>query len=154
LDASETLGFVMEAMTWVTKVVMTGWLEEFPTLKAAVLESNASWLPLILARSSNFSNLYAFQRANRPIKDPVEVFNARSLIGLESGELLVYRLWDMFESIAIWSSDYPLHDAEDAWDGLHHMKEYDVPEAVQKKMLCENARRLYGIEPLMKVNER
>src|SRR5712664_4421773 len=51
IDASETLGFLMEAMTWVTVVVKTGWLEKFPRLKAAVLESNASWLPLILARS-------------------------------------------------------------------------------------------------------
>ena len=65
IDASETLGFLMEAMTWVTVVVQTGWLEKFPTLKAAVLESNASWLPLVLARCSNFSNLFAFQRDNR-----------------------------------------------------------------------------------------
>ena len=154
IDASETLGFVMEAMTWVTTVVMTGWLDKFPKLKAAVLESNASWLPLILARSANFSNLFAFQRGNRPIKDPVESFNGRCFIGFESDEMLVYRLWDMFEDIAIWSSDYPHHDAEDAWDGLHHMHEFDVPEAVQKKLLGENARRLYGIEPLMKVSER
>ena len=55
IDASETLGFLMEAMTWVTVVVQTGWLEKFPKLKAAVLESNASWLPLILSRSSNFT---------------------------------------------------------------------------------------------------
>src|SRR5262245_10310599 len=29
IDASETLGFLMEAMTWVTVVVQTGWLEKF-----------------------------------------------------------------------------------------------------------------------------
>jgi predicted TIM-barrel fold metal-dependent hydrolase len=154
IDASETLGFVMEAMTWVTTVVQTGWLEKFPKLKAAVLESNASWLPLILARSSNFSNLFAFQRDNRLIRDPVEVFNERCYIGFESDETLVYRLWDVFQDVAIWSSDYPHHDAEDAWDGLHHMAEHDVPESVQKKMLGENARKLYGIEPLMKVENR
>jgi predicted TIM-barrel fold metal-dependent hydrolase len=154
IDASETLGFVMEAMTWVATVVHTGWLEKFPKLKAAVLESNASWLPLVLARSSNFSNLFAFQRGNRPLRDPAEIFNERCFIGFESDEFLVYRLWDMFENIAIWSSDYPHHDAEDAWDGLHHMAEYDVPEKVQKKMLGENARKLYGIEPLMKIENR
>jgi hypothetical protein len=154
IDASETLGFVMEAMTWVTTVVMTGWLDKFPKLKAAVLESNASWLPLILARSSNFSNLFAFQRNNRPIKDPVESFGQRCYIGFESDEFLVYRLWDLFKDTAIWSSDYPHHDAEDAWDGLYHMEEYKVPEDVQRKMLGENARKLYGIEPLMKVENR
>jgi hypothetical protein len=34
------------------------------------------------------------------------------------------------------------------------MAEYDVPEKVQKKMLGENARKLYGIEPLMKIENR
>jgi len=154
IDASETLGFLMEAMTWVTVVVQTGWLEKFPTLKAAVLESNASWLPLILARSSNFSNLFAFQRDNRPIRDPVEVFNERCFIGFESDETLVYRLRDVFQNVAIWSSDYPHHDAEDAWEGLHHMAELNVPATVQQKLMGENARRLYGIEPLMIVKER
>ena len=154
IDASEALGFIMEAMTWVTAVLMTGWLEKFPRLKAAVLESNASWLPLVLSRASNFSNLYAFQRDNRPIRDPREAFHERCFIGFESDETLVYRLWDEFEDIAIWSSDYPHHDAEDAWDGLSHMKEFDVPVAAQQKLLGGNARRLYGIEPLMAVKER
>ena len=154
VDASETLGFLMEAMTWVTVVMQTGWLEKFPRLKAAVLESNASWLPLVLARASNFSNLFAFQRGNRPLRDPVEAFRERCFIGFESDETLVYRLWDEFKDIAIWSSDYPHHDAEDAWDGLHHMAEHRVPEAVQRKLLGENARRLYGIEPLLTVKER
>ena len=154
IDASETLGFVMEAMTWVVTVVQTGWLEKFPKLKAAVLESNASWLPLILGRSSNFSNLYAFQRGNRPIQDPREAFRERCFIGFESDETLVYRLWDEFEDIAIWSSDYPHHDAEDAWEALQHMQDFKVPVAAQQRLLGENARRLYGIDPVMAVKDR
>jgi predicted TIM-barrel fold metal-dependent hydrolase len=154
IDASETLGFLMEAMTWVTVVVQTGWLDRFPRLKAAVLESNASWLPLILARSSNFSNLFAFQRDNRLIRDPVEAFGERCFIGFESDETLVYRLWDVFQDIGIWSSDYPHHDAEDAWEALEHMSALDVPVAARRKLLGENARRLYGIEPVTVVKER
>jgi hypothetical protein len=34
------------------------------------------------------------------------------------------------------------------------MAEYDVPEEVQRKLLGDNARKLYGIEPLMAVKER
>ena len=52
------------------------------------------------------------------------------------------------------SRDYPHHDAEDAWDGLHHMAEFNVPAAAQRKLMGENARRLYGIEPLLTVTER
>ena len=106
------------------------------------------------SRASNFSNLFAFQRGNRPLRDPVEAFHDRCFIGFESDETLVYRLWDEFKDIAIWSSDYPHHDAEDAWDGLAHMAEFGVPADVQQKLMGENARRLYGIEPRLSVRER
>ena len=154
IDSSEALGFVMEAMVWVTTVLMTGWLDKFPKLKAAVLESNASWLPLVLGKSKNFLDLFAFQRSNRPIRDPYESFHERCFIGFESDETIVYRLWDEFKDVAIWSSDYPHHDAEDSWEALDNMKKYEVPEPVRRDMLGENARRLYGIEPLLKVTER
>ena len=154
IDSSEALGFMMEAMVWVTTVLMTGWLDKFPKLKAAVLESNASWLPLVLGKSKNFLDLFAFQRGNRPIKDPYESFHERCFIGFESDEVMVYRLWDLFKDVAIWSSDYPHHDAEDAWEALELMNRYEVPPVVQRDMLGESARRLYGIEPLLKVTER
>jgi hypothetical protein len=140
IDASESLGFIMEAMTWLTTVLMTGWMEKFPRLKCAVLESNATWLPMVLGRSRNFLDLYAFQRDRTgPIADPYET---------------VYRMWDLYENVGIWSSDYPHHDAEDVWDALEAMTKYGVPEPAQKKLLGDNARRLYGIEPVLVVKER
>ena len=119
-----------------------------------MLESNASWLPLILSRSSNFSNLFAFQRDNRLIRDPVETFHRCCFIGFESDETMVYRLWDTFQDVAIWSSDYPHHDAEDAWEALDHMAKLDVPSDARRKLMGDNARRLYGIEPLLTIEER
>jgi uncharacterized protein len=154
IDSSEALGFVMEAMTWVTAVLMTGWLDKFPKLTAAVLESNASWLPLILGKSKAYLDLFAFQRNSRKIKDPRESFHERCFIGFESDEELVYRLWDEFQDIGIWSSDYPHHDAEDAWEALDLMNRHDVPASAQQALMGGNARRLYGIEPVMKVTER
>ena len=44
---------------------------------------------------------------------------------------MVYRLWDLFKDVAIWSSDYPHHDAEDAWEALALMNRYEVPAEVQ-----------------------
>ena len=154
IDSSEALGFMMEAMVWVTTVLMTGWLDKFPKLKAAVLESNASWLPLVLGKSKNFLDLFAFQRGNRPVRDPEESFRERCFIGFESDEVMVYRLWDLFKDVAIWSSDYPHHDAEDAWEALELMAKYEVPQSVRRDMLGDSARRLYGIEPVFTVKER
>jgi uncharacterized protein len=153
IDASESLGFIMEAMTWLTTVLMTGWLDKFPRLRAAVMESNATWLPLVLGRSRNFLDLYAFQRGPK-VRDPFEVFYERGFIAFESDEEPVYRMWDVYENVGIWSSDYPHHDAEDAWEALELMDRHQVPAAVQKKLLGENARRLYGIDPVFVVKDR
>jgi predicted TIM-barrel fold metal-dependent hydrolase len=153
IDASESLGFIFEAMTWLTTVLMTGWLEKFPGLRAAVLESNATWLPLVLGRSRNFLDLYAFQRGPK-VRDPYEVFREQCFIAFESDEEAVYRMWDHYEDVALWSSDYPHHDAEDVWEALELMERHGVPTAVRRKLLGENARRLYGIEPVLVVTER
>jgi uncharacterized protein len=153
IDASEALGFIMEAMTWLTTVLMTGWLDKFPRLRAAVMESNATWLPLVLGRSKNFLDLYAFQRGPK-VRDPFEAFYERCFIAFESDEEPVYRMWDLYENVGIWSSDYPHHDAEDAWEALALMDRHKVPADVQRKLLGENARRLYGIEPVLAVTDR
>ncbi|HWD60199.1 MAG TPA: hypothetical protein VG308_18075 [Stellaceae bacterium] len=60
----------------------------------------------------------------------------------------------MFADIAIWWSDYPHYDTEDVWEALDLMAKYEVPEPVQRDMLGNSARRLYGIEPLLTVKER
>jgi predicted TIM-barrel fold metal-dependent hydrolase len=132
---------------------MTGWLQKFPRLRAAVMESNATWLPLVLGRSKNFLDLYAFQRGPA-VPDPVRTFYERCFIAFESDEVPVYRMWETYENVGLWSSDYPHHDAEDVWEALELMEQHGVPPAVRRKLLGENARRLYGIDPVMVVRER
>ena len=132
---------------------MTGWLEKFPRLKCAVLESNATWLPLVLGRSRNFLDLYAFQRGPK-VADPVETFYRRCSIAFEGDEETVYRLWDLYDTVGLWSSDYPHHDAEDAWEAMELMAKHNVPEATRHRLLGGNARRLYGIDPVLTVTER
>jgi len=153
IDASESLGFIFEAMTWLTTVLMTGWLEKFPRIRCTVLESNATWLPLVLARSRNFLDLYAFQRA-KAVADPYETFYRRCFIAFEGDEDAVYRMWNLYENVGLWSSDYPHHDAEDAWEALEHLAKHNVPDHVQRKLLGDNARRLYGIDPVTVVKAR
>jgi len=67
IDASETLGFPDGGDDWVTVVVQTGWREKFPGSRRRPRIQRLV-AALILARSSNFSNLFAFQRDNRLIR--------------------------------------------------------------------------------------
>jgi predicted TIM-barrel fold metal-dependent hydrolase len=138
-------GFMAEAMTWTGVVLMTGWLEKFPRLKVAILESNSSWLPLVLEKAETYLDLYKHIGEN--IGDPHEVFYKQCFIAFESDEMITLRLWDLFENIALWSSDMPHLDASDVWEAIDHMDKYKVPQSAREKMLGGNARRLYGIEP-------
>ena len=154
---SESLSFISEAQTWTMVVMLTGWLEKFPKLRVAILESNSSWLPLILEKAETYLDLYRFVReqAKPPQKvgDPRETFARQCFIAFESDEDITLRLWDIFEDIALWSSDMPHHDASDTWEAVDNMDKHGVPQEVQEKMLGGNARRLYGIEPELFVTE-
>src|SRR5437870_3395075 len=97
---------------------------------------------------------WAQRIAQTSIADTSETFYRRCFIAFESDEEPVYRMWDLYENVGIWSSDYPHHDAEDVWDALEAMAKFAVPEPVQRKLLGENARRLYGIDPVLVVKER
>jgi predicted TIM-barrel fold metal-dependent hydrolase len=142
-------GFIAEAMTWTGVVLMTGWLEKFPRLKVAILESNSSWLPLVLEKAETYLDLY--KHTGEKIGDPHEVFYKQCFIAFESDEMITLRLWDLFENIGLWSSDMPHLDASDVWEALDNMERWKVPPNVQEKMLGGNARRLYGIEPQLVV---
>ncbi|HEY5542916.1 MAG TPA: amidohydrolase family protein [Candidatus Binatia bacterium] len=144
-------GFIAEAMTWTAVVLMTGWLEKFPRLKVAILESNSSWLPLVLEKAESYLELY--KHLGEKIGNPHEVFYKSCFIAFESDEEMTFRLWDLFENIGLWSSDMPHLDAADVWEAIDHMNKWNVPQAVQEKMLGGNARRLYGIEPQLVVTQ-
>ena len=151
----EPLSFVAEAINWLTIVLMSGWLEKFPGLRVAVLESNASWLPLVLEKAEGYLELHrhVLERANLKIGDPEEVFNRQCFIGFEADEDPVLRLWDIYENVGLWASDMPHHDAADAWDAIDRMNRWGVPQSAQLKFLGGNACRLYGIEQQLFVTE-
>jgi predicted TIM-barrel fold metal-dependent hydrolase len=138
-------GFIAEAMTWTAVVLMTGWLEKFPRLKVALLESNCSWLPLVLEKAETYLALY--RHLGDKIGEPHEVFYKNCHIAFESDEVMAFRLWDLFENIGLWSSDMPHLDASDVWEAIDNMNRWNVPQSAQEKLLGGNARRLYGIEP-------
>ena len=144
--AGQTLSFIHEAMTWLTGVLLSGFLERYPKLKMAIFESNATWLPMVLEACDRLYHLYGSQRLPKLGGLPSEIFRERCLISFESDEDWVYRRWRRYEDIAIWSSDTYHHDGADAWEAIERMREIGVPETAQAKMLGGNARRFYGIE--------
>ena len=147
----QTLSFVFEAVAWLGQVLLSGMLDLYPRLRMAIFESNATWLPQLLAHWDRLFKLYANERNLKTERLPSEAFYQQCYIAFESDETATFRQWDVFEDVGVWSSDAYHHDGADSWSAIREMRAAGVPEAVQAKLLGGNARRMYGIEAKLAV---
>ncbi len=144
---TQALSFVFEAQTWLVQVLLSGFLDRYPNLKMAVLESNSSWLRSVVAHCDRLFKLYAKERTAPAKRLPSEAFAEQCVIAFESDEVPTFRQWRFYEDLGIWSSDAYHTDGADAWSAMREMIAAGVPEDVQAKLLGGNARRAYRIEP-------
>ncbi len=150
----QLLGFIFEAMTWLSQVLLSGFLDRYPNLKMAIFESNATWLPVLLEHCDRLFTLYRNERRTKADRLPSEAFFSQCKISFESDEEPVFRLWQgLFEKIGIWASDAYHHDGADAWRSLRAMDKCEVPERVQAKLMGRNACEFYGIKPKLYVTQ-
>jgi hypothetical protein len=119
----------------------------------AILESNSTWLPSLLEHLDRLFRAYKNERMYPAKRLPSEAFYDQCFIAFEGDEEPTFRRWKRYEDIGIWSSDAYHADGADAWSAIRTMIEQGVPEAVQAKLLGENARRLYRLEAKMYVTE-
>ena len=119
----------------------------------AILESNSSWVPSVVAHCDRLFKLYAKERRTTATRLPSETFAEQCFAAFESDEAPAFKQWRFFEDVSIWSSDAYHTDGADVWSAMREMQACGVPEEVQAKMLGANARRLYGIEPKTFVSE-
>jgi hypothetical protein len=134
-------------------VLLSGMLDLYPRLRMAIFESNSSWLPQLLPYWDRLFRCYAGERALKTDRLPSEAFRQQCFIAFESDETPTFRQWDFFEDIALWSSDAYHHDGADSWSAMREMRAVGVPDEAQAKMLGGNARRMYGIEGKMFVQQ-
>ena len=144
--------FMAEASVWVTMVLMSGLFEKHPRLKAAVFESDSTWLSFVLDECDKAYRLHRNDRLMAPLKQlPSETFFEHCFTGFEGDEVFPSRLPDYYENNTVWASDIYHHDGDDAWKAIETMREVEAPVEVQAKMLGGNARRMYNIKPPSKI---
>ncbi len=143
---SSTFSFVFEAMAWLGQVLLSGLLDRYPRLKMAIFESNATWLPSMLEHCDRLFKLYANERKFNARRLPSEAFYEQCMISFEAEEDMVFRQYEKFENIGVWASDVYHPDAAEAWEAIRHMRQQEVPQSVQEKLMGANARRFYGIQ--------
>jgi len=115
--------------------------ELFPKLRFGFIEAAASWVPYIW---------HVLRRSVRPdfkSKNPVDLFREyRFWIACEADEELPHLLNYIGEEHIVIGSDYGHNDPSKEPDFVRNMRaREDVPPAVIEKILCDNPRRLYGV---------
>jgi len=127
--------------------IFGGILERFPTLRLAVLESNAGWAPFFLARMDDHthgrqSNFYDAKPL--PLK-PSEYFRRQCLISADADEqTLKYAVDFLGEDSIIFNTDYPHPDAPDPRTVLPDLMRQPISESAKRKIAWDNSIRLYG----------
>jgi uncharacterized protein len=139
--------FQAEAALWVAMVLMSGFFERFPKLRAAVFEASSTWLSFMLDECDKACRLYRNERRRYALKRlPSETFFEHCVTGFEGDEAPPSRLPEFYENILAWSSDVYHHDGDDAWRAIDTMRRCELPESYQARFLGDNARRLYNIK--------
>ncbi len=139
--------FQAEASLWVTIVLMSGFFERYPKLRAAVFEASSTWLSFVLDECDKYYRLYRNERKLPALKQlPSETFFEHCVTGFEGDEAPPSRLPEFYENILAWASDVYHHDGDDAWRAIDTMRKCELPEKYQAKFLGDNARRLYRID--------
>ena len=145
---SNVQNFQAEASLWVTLVLMSGFFERYPTIRAAVFEASSTWLSFLLDECDKAYKLYRNERQLPPLKRlPSETFFQHCITGFEGDEAPPSRFPEFYRDILAWSSDVYHHDGDDAWRAIEMMQQCRLPVDDQARFLGGNARRLYRIEP-------
>jgi predicted TIM-barrel fold metal-dependent hydrolase len=142
-----TVGFPFTAMLQMMSVVCEGVPARFPNLRFAVLEAGVSWMPFVMYRTDT---AYRRHRVEMPSleRQPSE-YMREWYIGTHELETLpgrgdLTKLIELYrgQDTTMWSSDWP-HQERDLLGGIMR---YEMPDDLRRKILGENALRLFGLE--------
>ncbi len=139
----------MHAMDTASLLIYSGVFERFADLKLILVESNIGWIPTFLEQSDDMFRRYRFfsQALHQMTRMPSDIFHSNiwatfmmDTVGLE----LRHRL---NVDHLMFSTDYP-HSGCD-WPmsrGVIEKTFRGIPKTEVRKMLCDNAARLYSID--------
>ena len=142
--ATRTTMFQISAAEYLASIVFSGALDRFPGFKFVLGEAGVTWLPYILDRmDEEYEDRY--YQLNLSMK-PSELWRRQGFSTYQREPSLPPMIPLIGEDTIIWGSDYPHPDG--IWPDSQTWIAKDlagVSPAVQRKILCENAGKLYGL---------
>jgi predicted TIM-barrel fold metal-dependent hydrolase len=139
------IGFPMDNMVTMAHYIFSGVLERFPKLRLGILESNVGWANFWLPRMDDHSHgRRLILGAALPMK-PSEYVKRQCVISADPDEPgLDGVIRFMGDDNLVWNTDYPHPDAPDPDQVLPWFGEQPISAESKRKILWDNAVRLYG----------
>ena len=138
-----------ENMLSLAHLVYMGILEKFPKLRVSFLEGNAGWLPWWLSRlddhalASRRQGMW-FDAPLLPLS-PSDYFRRQGFVACDGDEGALAGVTLLgWEDHIVWNTDYPHADAPDPDKALDSLLSQPISDEAKRKILWDNAVRLYG----------
>jgi predicted TIM-barrel fold metal-dependent hydrolase len=142
--ATRTTMFQIAAAEFLASIVFSGALDRFPGFRFVLGEAGVSWLPYILDRMDEEyeDRFYQLELSMKPS----ELWRRQGYSTYQHEPSVATMIPLIGEDTIMWGSDYPHPDG--IWPDSRKWIAQDlasVSPAVQRKILCENAGKLYGL---------
>ena len=142
--AVRTTMFQIAAAEFLASIVFSGALDRFPEFKFVLGEAGVTWIPYILDRmDEEYEDRY--YQLNLSMK-PSELWRRQGYSTYQREPSLAVMIPLIGEDTIMWGSDYPHPDG--IWPDSRKWIAADlgsVSPAIQRKIVCENAGKLYGL---------
>jgi predicted TIM-barrel fold metal-dependent hydrolase len=128
-------------------MVMSGILEKRPNVKFVLGEGGLGWIPYVIERMDHEHHKYYDKTTDHRLDMlPSEIFARQVYVTYEDENLGVRMIPEIGADNVMWASDYPHGDS--TWphsrEALDSSPLASLGDEVLKKVICDNAARVYG----------
>lgn len=145
---STTVITMAGAMSTLAHLTGSGVLMRHPDMKFVLTESEAGWIPWLLQTLDNMQHRRNFS-AQVPLDlKPSEYFHRQGYATFIEDKVAIHLLEFIGEDKLMWSNDYP-HDEGTFGESQGILRDLlsHLPPATQRKLLFENAAKVYNLKP-------
>ena len=141
------MNLIHEVQRSLSDIVLGGVLERFPKLQIVSAESDTGWLPHFMQRLDRGNEKFGALLGNRLKMKPSD-YVRRQVWATFLDDVIGAAFFESHgEDTFMWGSDFPHSDS--TWPDSRRVIEKNlagIPEVVARKVVCENAAKLYGID--------
>jgi predicted TIM-barrel fold metal-dependent hydrolase len=136
-------GFQMHMASILTSLIFGGVLERYPNIRVVIGESGIGWIPYVLARmDAEWEDQFKDLGLTMP---PSDYWRRQCRATYQTDRIGIKLLDEIGADTIMWGSDFPHPDG--VWPDSAEFIQRELghlPEPVRRKIVCENAGRLYG----------